>query len=909
MRSTSVALSTFVLVLASLQLCQAATPPTDATVTRSSSGAGGTASVEDAGPVIDNDPTTSLRLRAGDTIEIPIEGGAPWVSEIEFVGGGGSVEVWTMGLDRKWRPAGRLDLTAADALPLAATRLQALRITPTGDGAVFLAEIVTTFRWEDPDRAAGDPPSLFGEWIGSFAQALGRWPDLRATELENTRADVGNMRTQMTQIGGWTADVWGQGQVWERDYRTPTEEQWIDNHDLSYLATHGLETGSTLHQNSEPEILFDVAKDATGFSPMWAANAWGTRDLEWATLQCCLLLKSPGDQSAFFGTMNGAHMILGWGTHVLDTECWGQHFGYNLRPDYRNPQTDPAVRVIDAWTRMYDKCASTRLRHSPRIIAETDTVLQIDHVWGAGPVAADPTHDTTFTLYQITSGRRWLRPAVRPSGELISVGSKGGCPEIRVSRSLLERAGDPPALHRFFLQEHDANSWHAAELAELICATSGLFCDAAVGTSKDSVGGTASDGPWHLRVSSGGSLCPEIFNDTLLVIGGDVPSLPSEEDAVAMANSLLDLWEINKPDQEAVQVSYNSIVHVDASDPAHPVVVDSMAVALNVHYQRRLFTGYPVSGPGASMVVTFGDGDQLMSLHRGAWRDPLPLSPPVPLISFSQATDALATHGLDAAIEPYISGNLSRIDVLDYELGYYEFGEWVPQSLLRPAYHMRVNFVTQLSDSSLSVEESEVSLFADQLPLIVKITSPAANDTVLAGEEICFEATVSGGIGPVLWHWDNQFSGIFGYEPQVCARFDVPNLGEKDGRDQLITVSVQDASLYVDSDAMNLFVLNPSAVIEAGPELGLSIRVQPSPVSGPTLVAFEVPRSGRAVLSLHDVQGRRVRTLVNGVVDAGVHQIRWDGRGENGKALAGGVYFCRIRCGRLMATEKIVVTR
>jgi flagellar hook assembly protein FlgD len=43
-----------------------------------------------------------------------------------------------------------------------------------------------------------------------------------------------------------------------------------------------------------------------------------------------------------------------------------------------------------------------------------------------------------------------------------------------------------------------------------------------------------------------------------------------------------------------------------------------------------------------------------------------------------------------------------------------------------------------------------------------------------------------------------------------------------------------------------------------------------------------------------DATGRRVRSVLDGWLPAGRHEITWDGRGEAGARVAAGVYFMRI---------------
>uniref|UniRef100_A0A832I5B2 T9SS type A sorting domain-containing protein n=1 Tax=Eiseniibacteriota bacterium TaxID=2212470 RepID=A0A832I5B2_UNCEI len=89
---------------------------------------------------------------------------------------------------------------------------------------------------------------------------------------------------------------------------------------------------------------------------------------------------------------------------------------------------------------------------------------------------------------------------------------------------------------------------------------------------------------------------------------------------------------------------------------------------------------------------------------------------------------------------------------------------------------------------------------------------------------------------------------------------------------------------------------------------GLALSApRPNPSSGPTSIAYTLPRSGAVALDVLDLQGRRVRTLVEGARPAGTHLAAWDGRDDGGRAVAAGVYFFRLRAAGEAATRRVVV--
>jgi len=76
----------------------------------------------------------------------------------------------------------------------------------------------------------------------------------------------------------------------------------------------------------------------------------------------------------------------------------------------------------------------------------------------------------------------------------------------------------------------------------------------------------------------------------------------------------------------------------------------------------------------------------------------------------------------------------------------------------------------------------------------------------------------------------------------------------------------------------------------------LAIRQNtPNPFNPVTNIAFNVPANAGAVeLRVYNVNGQLVRTLVDGEIEAGPHSVVWNGRDEDGRSMATGIYFARL---------------
>jgi hypothetical protein len=88
-----------------------------------------------------------------------------------------------------------------------------------------------------------------------------------------------------------------------------------------------------------------------------------------------------------------------------------------------------------------------------------------------------------------------------------------------------------------------------------------------------------------------------------------------------------------------------------------------------------------------------------------------------------------------------------------------------------------------------------------------------------------------------------------------------------------------------------------------------AVTTHPNPFSVHTSVAFHLPAPGSVQLTVHDVRGRRVETLVEGFRNAGDHQLSWQGTDECGRSVTPGVYWLRLQCGSVTETKKITLVK
>ncbi len=93
------------------------------------------------------------------------------------------------------------------------------------------------------------------------------------------------------------------------------------------------------------------------------------------------------------------------------------------------------------------------------------------------------------------------------------------------------------------------------------------------------------------------------------------------------------------------------------------------------------------------------------------------------------------------------------------------------------------------------------------------------------------------------------------------------------------------------------------------PAYGLALAAVPYPFNPSTTLSFALSSEGPVLLTVHDIAGRRVRTLVNGERPAGELRMDWNGRNDAGRPVAGGVYLVRLSTSVETATAKLVMLK
>jgi len=104
----------------------------------------------------------------------------------------------------------------------------------------------------------------------------------------------------------------------------------------------------------------------------------------------------------------------------------------------------------------------------------------------------------------------------------------------------------------------------------------------------------------------------------------------------------------------------------------------------------------------------------------------------------------------------------------------------------------------------------------------------------------------------------------------------------------------------------------PYVAAQDGQQTPLVTQLQgnyPNPFNPSTTIVFSLKQPGKVRLSIYNTKGQLVRTLCDSGMQAGKHQIVWNGKSDNGMPAGSGVYLYRLETGRYHKTLKAILLK
>lgn len=83
----------------------------------------------------------------------------------------------------------------------------------------------------------------------------------------------------------------------------------------------------------------------------------------------------------------------------------------------------------------------------------------------------------------------------------------------------------------------------------------------------------------------------------------------------------------------------------------------------------------------------------------------------------------------------------------------------------------------------------------------------------------------------------------------------------------------------------------------------------PNPFNNQTIIKYDLLKSCQVTLTIYNILGQKVKTLVKERQSAGSKTVSWDGKDEKNKDLASGIYFYQLKAGEVTQTKRMVLLK
>ncbi len=129
-----------------------------------------------------------------------------------------------------------------------------------------------------------------------------------------------------------------------------------------------------------------------------------------------------------------------------------------------------------------------------------------------------------------------------------------------------------------------------------------------------------------------------------------------------------------------------------------------------------------------------------------------------------------------------------------------------------------------------------------------------------------------------------------------------------------LIVTAYDINHMVDQITVPVtFVVSPIVGIDDGlidlPKEFALRQNYPNPFNPTTEIKFDLPATSHVNLQIFNVLGQKVKTLVDGEMEAGYRSVTWNGTDNNGKSVSSGVYFYKLDAGEHVFTKKMMMLK
>ena len=207
------------------------------------------------------------------------------------------------------------------------------------------------------------------------------------------------------------------------------------------------------------------------------------------------------------------------------------------------------------------------------------------------------------------------------------------------------------------------------------------------------------------------------------------------------------------------------------------------------------------------------------------------------------------------------------------------------------------------------------------------LSCPVTADLDNDGDLEIVTTTKSGTV--YIFHHDGSFFNNFPYT--VAGNIETtPAIGKLDADDDFeivfgTTSGLQVIDIKSESGERNSWKLHRGNMMRTGlynvtltsiqpkdqivPDKFFVSQNYPNPFNPSTTIEIQLAETNNLIVSIFDVTGRLINTLVNNKLEAGLYSIEWNGKDQNGRMLPTGVYIMKVVSGKNNHNQKIAFVK
>ncbi|MBD3290190.1 T9SS type A sorting domain-containing protein, partial [candidate division KSB1 bacterium] len=93
------------------------------------------------------------------------------------------------------------------------------------------------------------------------------------------------------------------------------------------------------------------------------------------------------------------------------------------------------------------------------------------------------------------------------------------------------------------------------------------------------------------------------------------------------------------------------------------------------------------------------------------------------------------------------------------------------------------------------------------------------------------------------------------------------------------------------------------------PDRSQLLQNYPNPFNPDTHIPYQISKNARVILTIYDLNGRQIRTLINEEQSPGHYTITWNATDSFGEKVSSGIYLYRLQVEKDVFSNKMILLK